>query len=79
MRTFQNESNLVFTDISSEAYREYIFPSGGTYRVENPQFLHVSSSGEHRIFDGVFSHYIQPVEGWVIRWLAKPGCPHFVK
>lgn len=77
--TFRNQSSLTFTDISSEAERIYTFPNGRTYRVANPEQLHVSDSGGHRLFDGTYCYYIQPKEGWVIRWLVKDGQPHFVK
>lgn len=76
---FVNESGLEFTDISSEAYREYNFGKNGFVRILAPQRLHVSASGGHRIFDGVGeSHYIPA--GWInLKWKAKPGQPNFVK
>lgn len=77
METFRNESNNVFVDISSEAYRSYKFPGGDVIRIDNPEKLSVSAGG-HRLFDGVKSHYIP--KGWIhLEWQAKKGKPHFVK
>lgn len=77
---FLNESALVFDDISSEAFREYVFPNGTKYRIESPILLNVSASGGHRLYakDGM-SHYVQPREGWAIRWKSLPDQPNFVK
>jgi hypothetical protein len=75
---FRNESGLKFTDISSESWRQYEFPSGSNVVIYQPKFLCVSDNG-HRIFDmsGV-SHYVP--KGWIhLSWLAKDGQPHFVK
>jgi hypothetical protein len=75
---FKNESGLEFTDISSEAFREYTLANGGALRIDQPLHLHVSESG-HRVFaaDGT-SHYIP--KGWLaLKWQAKEGSPHFVK
>lgn len=76
---FRNESDLEFTDISSEAWREYQFQSGAIVRIEKPLRLNVSASGGHRIFDAQGeSHYIP--FGWIhLRWEAKPGAPNFVR
>lgn len=76
---FRNESGLEFTDISSEEYREYVFPDGDVITIKRPLFLHVSKSSGHRIFDseGV-SHYVPPY--WIhLSWKAKESAPHFVK
>lgn len=73
-----NETNLEFTDISSEAYRTYEYLNGYTITIYKPTHLHVSDNG-HRIFDfkGI-SHYI-PV-GWIhLSWQALPNKPNFVK
>lgn len=76
---FHNASKSVFTDISSEQYREYEFESGKVVRIDAPLQLNISASGGHRIFDaGGVSHYIP--KGWVhLSWRAKEGAPHFVK
>lgn len=76
---FKNESDLVFSDISSEAWREYHFESGAKVRIDGPQRLHVSDSGGHRIFDSQgLSHYIP--KGWIhLIWETKPGHPNFVR
>jgi hypothetical protein len=78
-RQFRNDSDLEFTDISSEAWREYQFQSGAIVRIEKPLRLNVSASGGHRIFDAQGeSHYIP--FGWIhLRWEAKPGAPNFVR
>lgn len=76
-KTFRNDSNLKFVDISSEAWREYK-RSDAVIRVDQPVALHVSKSGGHRVFDaeGV-SHYIP--SGWIhLRWKVKDDMPHFV-
>lgn len=78
-KAFKNESNNVFTDISSEEYREYHFSGGELIRIDQPLKLNVSPSGGHRLYDasGV-SHYIP--KGWKhLKWKAWPGLPNFVK
>lgn len=79
MSDFINESGLTFVDISSEEWREYRYPDGGSVRIDAPTKLHVSKAGGHRIFDnqGV-SHYVN--SGWRhLSWKAREGQPHFVK
>ena len=80
VKELRNESGLDFTDISSEAYRIYVFPNGEGVKIDEPQWLNVSTSGGHRILDiWEVSHYIPP------RWLHLYGSvrshkdPHFVK
>lgn len=75
-----NGTDLSFNDITTERFREYQFPNGKTYRIEQPLAINVSSTGGHRVFsaDGV-SHYVQPKEGWAIKWKAHKGQPNFVK
>jgi len=80
MIEFKNESKEKFIDISSEEYREYIFPNSiQPVLIKLPLKLSVSSSGGHRIFDSAGeSHYIP--KGWIhLKWRAKEGQPHFVK
>jgi hypothetical protein len=75
---FKNESELDFTDISSEQWRRYTWEFGRNVILRSPLWLHVSENG-HRVFtaDGN-SHYV-PL-GWVhLEWRAKDGAPHFVK
>lgn len=76
-RAFDNQTDLTFEDISSEAWREYTFDNGATLRVDQPLKLHVSDDG-HRIYDvdGV-SHYV-PMKWIHLRWKAKDGSPNFV-
>ncbi len=75
---FRNKTELSFTNIESENYRQYTFPGGEKVRIDAPIMLNVSKNG-HRVFDeaGV-SHYIP--QGWIhLEWKAKEGAPHFVK
>lgn len=78
-KPFINESPNVFTDISSEEYREYNFGKNGFLKIIRPQLLSVSASGGHRLFDeSGQSHYIPA--GWIgITWKAREGQPNFVK
>ena len=77
---FINQSQHTFSDISSEKEREYNFPNGNKLLIINPLYLNVSKSGGHRLFceDG-HCYYIQPKEGWWIRWKVKENNAHFVK
>jgi len=77
-----NTSKHIFTDVTSEEYREYLFPAQqGQFvkvRINKPMHLSVSESGGHRLLDeaGV-SHYVP--SGWVhLSWKAKQGQPNFV-
>ena len=77
--SFNNSTDLTFTDISSEQWREYQFLGGDTVQIEQPLQLNVNDSGGHRIFDaeGV-SHYVPA--GWIhLKWIAKGGAPNFVR
>ena len=81
-KDFNNGSNLKFSDISSETYREYVYKEKEDItiiKIINPVALNVNPiSGGHRVWDanGV-SHYIKP--GWKeIRWEVKKGEPNFV-
>lgn len=75
----KNESPNEFTEIATEAYREYVFPCGAVVRIDAPTHLSVSKSGGHRLLDaGGTSHYVP--SGWVhLRWVAKTGQANFVK
>lgn len=73
--TFEPEE---FIDISGEKFRRYTFPGEEYIYILDPQWLHVSRSGGHRILDkkGI-SHYIP--QGWIhLEWKVKDGRPHFV-
>jgi hypothetical protein len=77
---FINETELTFKDISSEKDRVYGFPNGNTLHVGEPLYLNVSASGGHRLYTkDKWCYYIQPKEGWWIRWKVKEGEPSFVK
>jgi hypothetical protein len=77
---FINESGLEFTDISSEKKREYTFPNGVILKIGKPLFLNVSRSGGHRLYTSKgWCYYVQPKEGWSIRWKVREGQPNFVK
>lgn len=78
----RNETEYKFTDISSEKWRQYRFPSddveGNLVFIADPIALHVSRSGGHRVLDahGV-SHYVP--KGWIeLSWEAREDQPHFV-
>jgi len=76
---FRNGTKHKFDDISSELYREYVFPDM-TIKIQNPIALNVSySSGGHRVWDAAgVSHYVPG--GWKeIKWEVKHDMPHFVK
>jgi len=78
MVEFINKSDNKFVDISSEAFRTYIFSEGNEVTITGPTHLSVSPSG-HRLFDiyGT-SHYVP--KGWIhLKWKAKEGQPNFVK
>jgi hypothetical protein len=72
---------LEFKDISSEMYREYIYPDGSKVMIENPVAVAVKPThrpfggGGHRIVDKEGKgHYIPP--GWIhLYWDNKPGLP----
>ena len=74
-----NEAGLEFSDISSEVFREYIFPNNEKVHILSPLKLNVSKSGGHRILDNAgVSHYIPA--GWIhLRWQARKGKPNFVR
>lgn len=73
-------AGMEFTDIGSEQYREYVYESGFVLRIETPRWLHVSTSGSHRIIDlHDVSHRIDMNGCKDVRWMPRPGCPAFVK
>jgi hypothetical protein len=77
---FLNESGLNFNDISSELNREYTFPNGNKLLILKPLYLNVSKSGGHRLYDESGTcYYVQPAEGWYIKWQPREGQPSFVK
>ena len=77
---FVNESGLQFQDISSEKKREYTFPNGKKLYIGKPLYLNVSTSGGHRLYaEDNTCYYVQPKEGWYIKWKPRKGKPHFVK
>ena len=70
----------VWSDISEEVEREYIYPSS-SLKIKDPKSLHISNSSlgghAHRVQteDGN-AYYVAP--GWVaIRWTVKEGNPLF--
>ena len=73
---FINESIFEFDDISSEYYREYVYDTKSLI-IANPERLHVSDSGGHRVVDNSGkSYYIPP--GWLwIEFMVREGEPHF--
>lgn len=77
-KEIRNSSNLKFTDISSEEWREYIFSETHIVRIDGPLGINVSKTGGHRLVDSSgTSHYVH--KGWKhLRWQVKEGEPHFV-
>ena len=76
MTEFKNESKLIFTDISSELFREYTYPDGTVEFYDSPLQLNVSPNG-HRLFLAN-GDCIYVKGGWrSIRWRVKEGAPHF--
>lgn len=75
----RNQTDLQFTDISSELHRNYVYANGEALRVEQPVALHVDEDGAHRLFtaDGE-SVYVAPGFRMIV-WETKEGEPHFVK
>jgi hypothetical protein len=75
---FNNASEHIFTDISSEEWRAYTTPAVNVF-IHFPLKLHVSANG-HRVFsaDGI-CHYIGTRHGFYLTWKPKAGQPHFVK
>jgi hypothetical protein len=71
---FNNGSDLEFTDIASEAWREYRFADGSTVRIDNPLKLNVSDSGGHRIFDAQ-KHTTFPSAGSICPGRQSPVSP----
>jgi len=72
-----NNPNLAFSSLETEKFRVYEYPNDTFVRIDNPQYLHVSKSGGHRVLDGAgVAHYIP--EGWYhLYWEVKEGAPAF--
>jgi hypothetical protein len=76
-KEFSHTTDLMFHDLNTEEYREYIYNNGGVLRVLQPWKLGISKSGNHRVAtrDG-FSYIIVP--NWIaIRIKKKEGAPSF--
>ena len=77
---FINKTELDFKDISSEIEREYIIFTNSLKIEGKPLYLNVSKSGGHRLYTSIgWCYYVQPKEGWAIRWKVAEGKPSFVK
>lgn len=78
-KDLRNDTNIKFTDISTEETRRYQYKGEEYVVIENPIALNVSKAGGHRVLDGQgLSHYIP--KGWIgLSWKARDGQPHFVK
>ena len=64
-------------DISTEQYREYVYPDG-IYKIVTPVELHITEKGTHRIVDAAGVTH-RPSPGYLaIRWLPNSGAPAFV-
>ena len=75
----RNETDSVFTDISSETSRCYRFPGGESVTITSPQWLAVSKSGGHRILGACGICYYIPPKWIQIIWSVREGAPHFVR
>ena len=76
----RHSTELKFTDISSEDFREYADASGVFYRIDKPLWLAVSASGNHRVLDAAgVSHAIDLKARCGIRWRVAADKPHFVR
>jgi len=75
----RNMTDREFTDISSEAWREYILTDGTCLEITNPQWLHISDSG-HYVVDSINRVYFVPHASiFTMQWQVKSGHPHFGK
>ena len=61
-----------WSDISTEEWREYIFPDS-TIRISKPARLNVSKSGGHRILDQDGVSYYVPPKWILLKWKADPA------
>lgn len=79
MLTFEEiKSPLKFLDISSELYRTYYYPGGGTFTVEKPVGLNISKSGGHKIIAADGNNYYIKF-GWiVIGWKKAEGAEEWL-
>jgi len=73
---FKGLTKKDFIDISDEEAREYIDFVGGTLKLEGkPIGIHVKqkpSGDTHRVItDSGWSYYINPAQGWAIRWKGE--------
>lgn len=73
-----NATDMKFTDISSEASREYVFADGSTVPVEKATHLHVSASGGHRLRTVTGQGVYIPAGFVAVRWTPRDGQPTFV-
>lgn len=70
---------LDWASLTNEAYREYVYPDGGIYRIDNPVALAIKpgSNGHRVVSEGLesdrrVSHYVEG--GWLaIRWEGNDG------
>ena len=75
----RNDTDMQFTDISSEKYRNYVFAGGEALRIEEPLALHVSESGGHRVLNADGESIYVPKGFIMLIWEAKDDEPHFVR
>ncbi len=73
-----NKTDLVFTDISVEESRTYVFDGGGCVKIDFPTHLHVSASGGHRLVTADGRGIYVPAGFLMIEWKPKPGAAIFV-
>lgn len=75
----RNETDIEFTDISSEQWREILYSNGNIDCIESPLYLGVSSS-TLRIVDAEGNSWIiykDKIDR--IKFQVKDGAPHFIK
>lgn len=65
-------------DVTSEAFRVYVYGDGKRYRIDNPKTVYILRDGSHRVVDeDGMTH--RPTRDWVgLTWKPKAGQPAFV-
>jgi hypothetical protein len=68
--------DIVYKDISSEEWREYIFSNNDILRIDFPVGLNVGKNG-HRVFNEEGISYYIPNHYTAIRFKSKANKPPF--
>jgi hypothetical protein len=70
----RNESERVFSDISNEAVRTYLYANGSKVVIDDPIALHVSKSGHYVVrADGLVTFLPYGSNGWIALQFATYG------